>query len=722
MKAIKPQRDARVKAFTLIELLTVIAITAVLMTLIIVPVVQSFNLTRAAQGFSEAQERGRIVIDRIARELTNGASARDNTGLKGAIGLVLPGQNGQPVEIVSQYMKLDVVKPAEGEPPATPGQFVNPNTGRVDPTLVVPKGQVVLPAAPGASFVRYFVGLADPVDGNPGAYVPKGYNNPYDDLLMNRNSQQDNLYVLYRVEYQPFVWDGNVGRFVVNTQLFTDQNNDNFPDDFDDPFFFSFRPASAGANADLDAGGNLITGDPVRGQAKARRIANWMRRAVILTDVHRYDMIMPIFHKGTRQVTYVNNVPQIIPLVQFRPTRMTSEPAAALAAVRQGDEAEGMDLFAPDVYQTKFGAWVNTFVRAWPNGYDQTAGGTQNDYLIGKIDPADGDFKVFSLDPDTQNELNGGTPVFNVSLYQRLIQQGAAFPFSNALVAGNLTNQDIRNLFVAFHHEPRSGRIFTGFAITEVNHQTTQPSNPENEPQVETGEEIAPVSDPNTSGNFYDPAFESINKRFNWTWNNQPGLRPNIHRYIDLRVTPRFSEARGPLHPDPSIGFPRAKIVPNSEVVIGPDQNPGPNYRNPVRYTRTTRTPGPNQYRINYVNLAEPDYSLLGLPTPPATYDPQNFMSAVYQPRFKAGYIQLNSDPNVPLPGDDPATVGVNEGVIRVFYKFQMTHPRDVFAVDYDTRQLISVLLTVRNYPQTSLPNPQTITLRANAKVRNFLR
>ena len=38
------------RAFTLIELLTVIAITAVLLTIIVLPIFQSFNLTRAAQA------------------------------------------------------------------------------------------------------------------------------------------------------------------------------------------------------------------------------------------------------------------------------------------------------------------------------------------------------------------------------------------------------------------------------------------------------------------------------------------------------------------------------------------------------------------------------------------------------------------------------------------------------------------------------------------------
>jgi hypothetical protein len=104
----------------------------------------------------------------------------------------------------------------------------------------------------------------------------------------------------------------------------------------------------------------------------------------------------------------------------------------------------------------------------------------------------------------------------------------------------------------------------------------------------------------------------------------------------------------------------------------------------------------------------------------PYNYNEQNFVSAVIQPRFKRGYIQLNSDPNVPLP----------LGQVLVAYRFQFNgagnrglgSKEDVFAVDYDTRQLINVLLTIRNYPQSTVSNPQNVTLKSTAAVRNYIR
>jgi hypothetical protein len=195
----------------------------------------------------------------------------------------------------------------------------------------------------------------------------------------------------------------------------------------------------------------------------------------------------------------------------------------------------------------------------------------------------------------------------------------------------------------------------------------------------------------------------------------------------------------------------KCRIVPGSEVVYGPDQIQGPNLGHPIRYTRTTHAPGPDQYRINYVDQAEPTdtngnvtaaaYKSVFNLTPteqgtfdPGNYDPTNFVSAMIQPRYKAGYIEFDSDPNVPIPlGYTPTGgSGTIPVPIKVDFRFQFTGslpsvagmagPSDVFAVDYDTRQLMQVLLTIRNYPQSTMPNPQSVTLKSTASIRNYAR
>ncbi|HZH98263.1 MAG TPA: hypothetical protein VEX38_04775, partial [Fimbriimonadaceae bacterium] len=361
-------------------------------------------------------------------------------------------------------------------------------------------------------------------------------------------------------------------------------------------------------------------------------------------------------------------------------------------------------------------------------------------------------FKIYRYDPDLdpdRDDRNGeGNPnndleLFDIDAYETWLNNGSVYPFTRGMMAahgrsGWLANAGARASFAPFIGDTQSGKVFTSFGIDEVGQDdpngTTAPRADNNLPFSETGPATTPQSEPNLGGNFYD--YTTINQRYNKLWSDMdnptsgiPDIRPNLHRYVDLRVTQNADGTDSPLHPDPTIGFSQAQIVPGSEVVYGPDQNPGPNYGNEVRYTRTTRNPGPNQYRLNYTDLREPDYAQLGLPAPPAAYDPQNFMSAVYQPRFKVGYVQLYSEPNVGLPGDS-----AGGGRIRVFYKFQLNGPvnpsapnaankgGDTVTVDYDTRQIISVLLTVRNYPQSTLPNPQSITLKATAPVRNTIR
>ena len=284
------------------------------------------------------------------------------------------------------------------------------------------------------------------------------------------------------------------------------------------------------------------------------------------------------------------------------------------------------------------------------------------------------------------------------------------------------------------------GKLVTSFDISEVGdpNQAANPLNPQNLPTTLSSPlgygPYSPTNDLNLTGNFYDAQFSTVNEKFNKIWADNPNLQPRVDRFLDLRVLRNADGSASPLHP--TLGFAKSRIVPGSEVVYGPDQMAGPNYGMTVRYVRTTHEPGPNQYQINYVDQAEPtnatgaiDYSILGLNNAqltnfnPGVYDAQNFCSAIIQPRYKKGYIKFNSDPNNPLP----------IGQIQVSYRFQFNGTQtgsaifgaksDVFAVDYDTRELMSVLVTIRNYPQTTnIPNPQTVSLKATAAVRNYLR
>jgi prepilin-type N-terminal cleavage/methylation domain-containing protein len=769
----------RRNAFTLIELLTVIAITGILLTLIAVPLIQSFNLARAGSAFSDAQERARTITERVAREIGNAAFVRDGSvsvrsTLNGAaidlpahsLTILVPRRgatqnpNLRPIEVSIPYAKLDLVMPAEGDPIlGQPGVYTNPNTGMIDPTLMSPRGQVNLPVTPGRTITRYWVGIRSPFE---------RYENPYDGLLMARTGGRDNLFVLYRAEVEAYVWrkhkndpsflnpaDPN-GRFAYRPNLALFETD---PSDLvivDDPRFFT---------PELDGDGNPVDGQQ---NIKARRIRAWLgervfipgvspeppdpenppldRRVsntIVMTEVSRYDMIRPEIDRRTREAIYepadappyLQDAPRILSLVQFRPTRITAAPAEGQVAVRMGEETEGMREIGPDVFRTDFGLWENALVRTWPTNWSP---GTP--YLVGRNwFPQPGApmqrFGVFAHDPSTIDENEPGVELFDVNTYSEVLA-GGLYPFSQAMTAahmrsGWMNDAVLRALFTPYVPDPTVGRVIASFGVNEIGNPGVMPSaaNPDNLPTMPanpgTGPSHTPLNDPDLTGNWYDAKFAPINSKFNKIWNDFPDLRPDrVHRFIDLRVTPQPDGTPSIL--DPREGFRRARIVPGSEVIWGPDQNPGPNYGEMVRYTRTIAQPGPNQYRINYVDLPEPDYQALGFAqNPPANYDPTNFMSAIIQPRYRVGYLQLNSDPNVPLP---PVKSGPNgpqwaeTGRIFVYYRFQFTGPRDVMSVDYDTRQLMSVLLTVRNYPQATIPNPQTVTLKATATVRNYLR
>lgn len=818
-------RSFKNRAFTLIELLTVMAISAILLGLIVAPLFQSFNLTRTAQAFADAQDRARSLTERIAGEISGAVQVNSNatrvlTRLNGktvvvspgtlviqvpsSVGGKWPGNPDAPYDVQIEYSKIDIVPPAENPTRTETGDLVDPITGKVDPTLRVPKGQVALPAGPGQKLVRYFIALRDPF---------LRYNNPYDGLLMVRGGGRDNLFMLYRAEIVPYVWrnnkstpgDNSTRAWRPNLAFFaTDSTDTQIVDPstidpstgaatvvgFDDPRFMI---------PDADASGAIISDETVN--EKAWRIKNWLRIAVAgtpttvptgsypqavtstATEVSRYDMVMPVYDKSSRQIKTAFDAgvePIMVPLVQFRPSHLNSEPAEPMAANRLGDESDTALSVGPDVYTVKHGHWQNPIIRVFPSGWVQNEA-ANDDYLVAH--PVVGNsakpMSLFAYNPDinrgqldTANALT--RELFDIGLYERRAEikrqnpNLAIFPFTDAVLSANansnfLANAALRRIFRPVHFDAERGLVVSSFGIDEVGNSTGAAMDfTRNLPTKETGDAIVP-GDASfvATGSLGDVRHSTINGRFNKVYNDYPFLRAgNVHRYIDLGMTPNSDGTPGPLYRTAVGGQPTGffytlangarrsnfVITPGSEVVIGPDQL-GPNYGQPVRYRRaSTGEPGPNEYKINYTDLPEPvnatgavDYTVLfpelrsiaGVSTgvPPANYNPRNLLSAVLQPRFKAGYIQLYSGADAAIPA----------GVFQVYYRFQATGTRvdsgraaagaagtqsafDTIAVDYDTRELIDVFLTLRNYPQSNTPDPQTVTLKSTAAVRNFSR
>jgi len=702
------------RAFTLIELITVMAITAILLTIITIPVVQSFNLTRAAQTYANAQERGRNLMDRISRDIRNAVAVRDNSGLVGACVVQLPGLDGNPTNLAILNAKMDLMMPA-ADPIYSPAgdALVNPATGKIDPTLRSPVGNPVFPAGHGSRMIRYFIGPKDPF---------RNYNNPYNGLLNKRNGSEDNLIVLYRAEVDLRVLSapavpGGQPTWVPNPDLFTIDAYGQLSD-LDDPTFFT--PNRDGSN-------NIITND-----AKATRIQNWLKRCRIVTEQDHFDAILPLFDKNSRQVTYSGNIPRIMPLISFSPSRVSNETPDGMLAVRSGEEAYNSVKFGPDIFRTKFGGWTNMTASVWPSvipadsSLPFTPSVTPN-VKLSYHKSGSGRYSIYL------NNAGVETQLFDNTSYQEAVALNSGlpandprhYPFSYALgsVPAWTGNAALRSQFIAFNPDVRTGQVTASFSITELgDFNVAPPAGSDNRPQVSVGAELVWQNDPAVAGasdatRWATGGFNTINQRFNVLYKDWDSVLPTLDknqyckRFAYLPVTPNADGTTCPL--DPINGFPRARVVPGSEVVIGPDQNPGPNHGLPTRYSRiASGDPGVNQYKINYVDQPQPNWGTLGLSVP-ATYTSNDPVSALIQTQLKAGYLEFNSDPSLPLPS----------GNITVLYRFQFNEPNDVFAVDYDTRENMNVNLSILAYPNTSsTPDPQQITLRGSAHVGNFKR
>ncbi|MEI6432524.1 MAG: prepilin-type N-terminal cleavage/methylation domain-containing protein, partial [bacterium] len=69
----------KARAFTLVEILVVIALTGLLLALVLGPLVQGFRLTNRARAYSAAQEAMRYGIEQLRAELSQAAYVYDNT-------------------------------------------------------------------------------------------------------------------------------------------------------------------------------------------------------------------------------------------------------------------------------------------------------------------------------------------------------------------------------------------------------------------------------------------------------------------------------------------------------------------------------------------------------------------------------------------------------------------------------------------------------------------
>ena len=185
MTKIKTQinRSASVRcAFTLIEILIVLALTTLLFALLLVPLVSAIKYTRQVQSLTAAQDAVRITRERLTRELGSAVFVFDNTGHRFLVPAGTPLAAGD--DLFTNFLDLDIPTSTSGTttvahaysakldfamPRVNDTPLKDPTTGEpitygpsVSGSAVIVSPSQIFPAAAGASMVRYWVGLKDP--------------------------------------------------------------------------------------------------------------------------------------------------------------------------------------------------------------------------------------------------------------------------------------------------------------------------------------------------------------------------------------------------------------------------------------------------------------------------------------------------------------------------------------------------------------------------------
>ena len=418
-------------AFTLVELLVAMAITAVMLGLLLGPMLQSFNFTRRVQRVAQAQDTARDLMENISREIAEAAYVFDNSRVlnplttsnpvnDATLQFTLVDQRGNAVTFYLPYTKIDFVLPERATANGT--GITDPTDGSdyVPPDQRVGKPPLV-PVLAGRTIVRYFVARRDP---------SRPYSNRNEQLLAT--AALDNPYVLWRAQFVLYERNGN-GQYVPNTKLFKlDANGQPI---IDEPWFFYDTSTAPNGKSYMQ---------------------NWLEVSRPVTEVQDIDLLNVRYDQRTGQIV------QVTPLIQFLPGLVTDDPAVPNNLDEAANEVPNA---IPAAYTTKKGGWSSPFmVTVYRNGFSTV-------YMTGDVN---GQLMVARGASDAFR--------FNITAYQ-LMQSAGCYEEGtwNAGVCSNLPDPWIQGSgswernpssldapypYMPFDVDPRSGTV--SFSIPAV--------------------------------------------------------------------------------------------------------------------------------------------------------------------------------------------------------------------------------------------------------------
>lgn len=693
------KRSMQAKGFTLVELLVVLALTAILFTLIFKPLFDSFNLTSRAGTQIETQQYARDLSREIEQLLENAVFVYDNA--QTPINLWVPNSSGNLGMAKGRFAMLETVRPAhqlDSLPGSTP---IDPTTGQpIYPASATPgQSGFALPLVPGRSLLRIFVGLTDnasiadthsinptnPDDERTNGMPIKNYLNGFE----AGDKANDNRYTVYKAEVLAYIPDpSDPNRYIPNLKLFhtidASGNVTNSLTDaiqLHDPNFFYDNSLAGGDGALKWAaeGWRDINGD-----GKVEIWENWRAVATSMVATNKIDLLSADRDDNTRALLFdgTTGLPRgLRTLISFSPAYVENEQLTSGAVDNSGNEAVSA---APITYLAHSNHWSQPHrVMVFRNNTNLTADPLSLNPLtyyqyVPSEESSTGQPKIVRIDV-----APGGTPPANVG------------SLANVGPDPDPTTGAWRNSNPEFAYVPdaRTGIVNFGFAASVYVHDSTGSPLPSRYSPQEINDNLAGT---------YGKRFLRLDTLPNNTWGG-------------VQLNP--ASARSPLDifRTATTDIPRVRIIPGSERVYGPDQRPGINFGQRVQYTRVSANAGAvglNEYKINYTDV------------------PNASAADVNDPRVRIGYIEFNSqldttDPNNPNIANGPNSLPVSlpgggaSAPVEVYYNFQMNRPNDIVKADYLTRELMNLTIEMRLYDSRS-GRPQSTTLTTKVKVRNL--